>query len=453
MNQKFPITHHTFKWLENLLSERFGHSWKIKRTVEGLSLHLPNAGGKILFDKLYEGFEWADSDKPCTFWQSERDGLNSIIKLPLPCFGISNLPSPLIEWQGRDQIIHYDILGLIYWMLARVEEIECKSFDLHERIPSESSLAFKHRCLDRPFVDEWLDMLGQIIKRQWIGIELKKNQFRLCLSHDVDEPSLYAFKSWSWIARVMVAHLVKRKDLKAFFQAPFVKLITQKELVHDDPYNTFDWLMEVSESNNIKSVFYFISGKNDTIYDADYEIEHPVIRKLIRQIYERGHEIGLHPSYNSYKNNKILKDEAEKLKRVCAEEGVIQDKWGARMHYLQWKQPDTLFSLMEAGIDYDATLGYADSPGFRCGTCYEYPAFDAQNQIELPFRIQPLIVMESSIIGDSYVALGVNEDALNYMQLFKDRCQAVSGQFRLLWHNSSLFSEETRLMYKMVVQL
>jgi len=30
----------------------------------------------------------------------------------------------------------------------------------------------------------------------------------------------------------------------------------------------------------------------------------------------------------------------------------------------------------DAGMDYDSTLSYADRPGFRCGTCSEYPAFD-----------------------------------------------------------------------------
>jgi hypothetical protein len=37
----------------------------------------------------------------------------------------------------------------------------------------------------------------------------------------------------------------------------------------------------------------------------------------------------------------------------------------------------------EAGIDYGSTLSYADHAGFRCGVCYEYPAFDIKKRKQL----------------------------------------------------------------------
>lgn len=53
------------------------------------------------------------------------------------------------------------------------------------------------------------------------------------------------------------------------------------------------------------------------------------------------------------------------------------------MHYLRWGHPTTLQAWNDAGMDYDSTLGYADSPGFRCGTCFEYPAFNPITQQQL----------------------------------------------------------------------
>jgi hypothetical protein len=53
---------------------------------------------------------------------------------------------------------------------GRVEEIGRTDLDNHERFPATSSHAFKHGYLDRPVVDEWLHLLGQVIQRQWPGV-------------------------------------------------------------------------------------------------------------------------------------------------------------------------------------------------------------------------------------------------------------------------------------------
>ncbi|WP_234909911.1 polysaccharide deacetylase family protein, partial [Vibrio anguillarum] len=117
----------------------------------------------------------------------------------------------------------------------------------------------------------------------------------------------------------------------------------------------------------------------------------------MRRIHERGHEIGLHPSYGTFQQPELIKQEAERLKRICAEESIDQHVWGGRMHYLRWEQSTTMRAWAGAGMTYDSTLGYADRPGFRCGTCFEYPAFDPVAQEQLNLRIRPLVVMECTV--------------------------------------------------------
>ncbi len=443
----FPITDAALRWLEVILAERFGHTWHLSRDDGALRLQLAGAEGSILFDTQCEGFTQANSEQLCTHWNAEREGWMSVLGGPLPAPGVAELPSPLIEQRGDEHVIRYDTLGLTYWMLARVEEIGRTDLDNHERFPAISSHAYKHSYLDRPVVDEWLHVLGQVIQRQWPAVALKWHEFSIKVSHDVDQPSLYAFKSWPTIARMMAGHIIKRRDLKAFFTAPYVKLATRNELLAADPYNTFDWLMDVSEENNLKSAFYFICGRTNPARDADYQPEHPVIRRLMRRIHERGHEIGLHPSYNTFQSPALLKKEGDRLKRICAEEGVHQTQWGGRMHYLRWEQPKTLRVWAEAGMNYDSTLGYADRPGFRCGTCHEYPAFDPVMQQPLTLRIRPLIVMECSVIDEAYAGMGVTNAAVKLMSILKERCAAVDGIFALLWHNSYLQAHDLGAMY------
>jgi peptidoglycan/xylan/chitin deacetylase (PgdA/CDA1 family) len=301
--------------------------------------------------------------------------------------------------------------------------------------------------LERPIVDEWLNILGQVIQKIWPEAELKKQKFSMKVSHDVDQPSLYGFKPWKTIIRMMAGHLLKRHDIKAFFQAPYIKITTNKKLHKKDPYNTFDRIMDISEKHNLISAFYFICGRTSE-YDSDYKIEDPIIQELLQRIHSRGHEIGLHPSYGTFQTPELIKKEAERLRDACKMAGTEQKSYGGRMHYLRWEHPTTLQACEDAGMSYDTTLSYADRPGFRCGTCFEYPAFNPITQELLNIRIRPLIIMECTIIADRYMNLGYGEQSLNKFLELKDKCRQVNGCFTLLWHNSHFTNREDFEIYE-----
>lgn len=441
-------------WLSLLLEERFGHAFMLEQGSSGLKLSLVNvAQDYILFPKLEKAFHLSRTDFSCSEWDAAKAGWISVLEQPLPAPGVSWLPEPLIEHQQDHAVIHYDILGLTYWMLNRIEEIGCTDLDIHERFPAVNSHACKHGYLERPIVDEWLHILGQVMQRQWPKMLLKKHQFSMKVSHDVDSPSIYTFKPWKTVLRMMAGHLLKRRDLKAFFAAPYIKLTSGKRLSKHDPHNTFEWLMDVSEQHGLQSAFYFICGRTYPDYDADYDLEQPIIRQLMRRIHERGHEVGLHPSYLTYQKTELIKQEADRLKRIANEEGIEQTQWGGRMHYLRWEHPITLQAWNDAGMSYDTTLSYADRPGFRCGTCFEYQAFNPVTQKILDIRIRPLIAMECTVIDSVYLGLGITDNAQNKFLELKDKCRKLGGCFTLLWHNSYFDEQKTfKQMYKRCIE-
>jgi peptidoglycan/xylan/chitin deacetylase (PgdA/CDA1 family) len=205
-----------------------------------------------------------------------------------------------------------------------------------------------------------------------------------------------------------------------------------------DPCNTFDLIMDISEQNNIKSAFYFITDRTSA-YDGDYSINHPLIRKLLRRIADRGHEIGLHPSYNTYQNPKQTKKEFELLQQACEQEGIYQQRWGGRQHCLRWENPATFQNWDAAGLDYDSTLYFAETLGFRCGTCYEYSVFDIVNRRQLNLKERPLTIMEVTVFEDHYMGLRRVDSVsrLNVMNQYKDLCKKFHGDFVILWHNNS----------------
>lgn len=439
-------------WLQTILQERFGHTFDLQPQPDAqhIALHLPGDARYITLALYGATFTRADSDLPCTQWSAAAEGWATALPGALPAPGAAELPAPLITPTGNGWHIGYDILGLAYWMLTRQEEVGRTDLDNHGRFPAVHSHAYKHSYLERPIVDEWLHVLGQVITRTWPGIVLTQHQFSMKVSHDVDAPSRYGFASAKGLLRAMAGDVLKRGNIQNALRAPWIWLNTRDALHPADPFNTFEWIMDLSDQHGLTSAFYFICGRTSNM-DADYEPEHPAIRALMRRIHDRGHEIGLHPSYGTYQKPELIAQEAQRLRAILVEENIQQNMLGGRMHLLRWEQPTTLRAWAAAGMDYDSTLSYADRPGFRCGTCFEYPAFDPVVGQALKLRVRPLVVMECSVMAPRYLGLGLGNEAKEKINSLKNSCMRVGGCFTLLWHNSELKTKEEQEFYMRIL--
>jgi len=448
----FPITDTALRWLEIILTKRFDHKWHLSRVDAGLCLHLVGAEGSIFYDTLCEGFTQPHSDQPCTYWDAEFEGWLSVLGESLPAPGVPELLSPLIEQLGSGQVIHYDILGLVYWMLARVEEIGRTDLDEHERFPAYSSHALKHGYLDRPVVDEWLHLLGQVIQRQWPGIVLKKQQARTFVTCDVDTPFDYVGKLTKLPRRVF-GDLFKRKSIKSAFLTIAGNFLSHFENFRlDGYYQGLLFILEENEKLGQRVNFYFIPEKTHNDFDQPVSLYDTRLRNLLKMIHLRGHHIGIHPGYSTSSSPNLFAKSVSTLRKVLNELGIDLEDFECRQHYLKFQIPSTPRLWKNNGITSDTSIGYADHPGFRCGTCFEYPLFDAVEQQQFGVREKPLILMECSVISDRYLGLGYTESALEMMKYYKDTCHTVGGIFTLLWHNSHLTTEMDRRFYRELIK-
>lgn len=443
---------HAIKWMEGLLAARFGCTLLLGFDISSGNVRLSISGSKkhILFKVRSDCFPLGRSNIPCAYWNGDnRFHMTNSVAMPL--IGIGELTDPLITVSSDGAFFFYDILGLVYWCLTRSEEVLRQDTDRFNRFPASSSHAFFHNYLDRPVVDEWLQVLQLVMEHLWPSLPLKQNEYSMQISHDVDAPARYCFSTPKQFLKSVAGELLIRKNIRAALKAPKLYFGKHQRIHPEDPLNTFDWIMDRSEEHGLKSAFYFICGRTSSEHDAKYDIDHPAIRQLIRRIHNRGHEVGLHPSFNSYLDPATIAQEANILKRVCADEGVFQEKWGGRMHYLRWRQPDTMRAWDAAGMSYDASLGYADHPGFRCGTCFEYQAFDPVAQNPLNLRIRPLVAMDVSVIAREYLGLGNSGAALGKFAQLSDACKKVGGTFSLLWHNCQLGTPASKILYQNIL--
>jgi hypothetical protein len=326
-----------------------------------------------------------------------------------------------------------DIFSACFFMLTRWEEYVNKTRDNHNRFPAYESLAYKQCFLDKPIVNEIIEDLKKQLLDLDNSLNLKEKKFELILTHDVDEVKFWQNKKQ--LFRMILGDIVKRKNIKLAFTR-IAEYFLVKENKINDPYDTFDWLMDKSEAMGVKSRFYFMSG-GVTSYDNRYDIT--TQKSLIEKIKNRGHIIGIHPSYNAYNDINQLKKEKDLLEKVC-ECKIVE----GREHYLRFEVPTTWQIWEDNGLEVDSTCGYAESEGFRCGTGDEFRVFNILTREKLNLKERPLVFMDDN--HHSYNDISFEESFKRVAKLI-EYAKVYNMKITLLFHNS-IFTDDKNINFK-----
>jgi hypothetical protein len=332
---------------------------------------------------------------------------------------------------GLPELYDGDLLGGAFFMLTRYEELAVADRDPYGRFPAAASVAAREGFLGRPVVDEYVERLWQALHRTWPRLERRPRAFEVVLTHDIDDPLARLQHTPRDVVRQLGGDLVRRRD-------PRLAARRMRSLFGDpgfDPNNTFDFLMEVSERHGLRSAFYFLAHRDERPRAGAYLFEDPWVRSLIRRIAQRGHEVGVHPSFSTYLDAERTREELERLQRVAEAEGVRQDEWGGRQHYLRWANPDTWRNWEAAGLGYDSTLAYSEAVGFRTGTCHPYRVFDLRERRPLNLREEPFQVMDVTLLSSMGLSLDAAREAVLEVAA---QCRRQRGRLGILWHNNTL---------------
>ena len=324
-----------------------------------------------------------------------------------------------------------DVFGSAFFMLTRYEELVVADRDQHDRFPAGASIAARAGFLDTPVVDAYVDLLWEALQRTWPRLRRSPRAYEVVLTHDVDDPLATLDHGGRDIMRQLGGDLLRRGD-------PRLAMRRARSLRGDhslDPNNTFDLLMDVSERHGLRSAFYFLAHRDRGPRYDTYLFEHPWVRSLIRKVSLRGHEIGLHPSFCTYRDAGRTREEFERLLRVAEAEGVRQDEWGGRQHFLRWANPHTWRNWEAAGLSYDCTLGYSEVVGFRTGTCHPYRTYDLRERRTLRLVERPFQVMDVALLASASTSL---ESAYAVVMDIAAQCRRYGGCLGILWHNNTL---------------
>lgn len=324
-----------------------------------------------------------------------------------------------------------DIFASAFFMLTRWEEYVISNKDKFGRCNEDDMFVVKHGIYNRPIVDEYVELLKVLLTRIGVELSTSKKQFSVGLTHDVDY--LFRYANFKNFIQNLAGDILNRHSLPTLFRTLYNYMLFKfgKRL---DPFDTFDEIMDLSESLGVKSAFYFKAAVNGE-YDYTYNIFDKRVVGIMNNIVSRGHEVGIHPSKNTFHNSDQFRLEVERLRSIGLEIN------GGRQHFLLYDLPYTLRNWNDNGLDYDAGLGFAFRAGFRCGTSHQFNFFDCIERKTLSLKVRPLICMEGALFDyNQEQPLNVIEQEIiklvNLVYLHK-------GCFVFLWHNDRFYRPES----------
>lgn len=315
-----------------------------------------------------------------------------------------------------------DLFSSTFFMLSRWEEYVIRERDEHDRFPGARALSVRNNFHNRPVVDEYTEILWLLLCKAGYKGERKRRQFRIIPTHDIDQLIYWDKEKKNQVLKNIAGDLFKRKNLKIAFRRglSYCKALTGNS---KDPCLRFEYFMELAERSGTKANFYFIAGKQNP-YDPEKYICTDIFRNEASLIKKRGHIIGIHPSYESFNNLPMLRNEINELREASQAEIL-----SGRQHYLRFEVPLTWRLWDECNLETDSSMYYSGYPGFRCGTCHQFPVFDIIGRKTLRLREMPLIVMDTCLYK-------LQPDiAANTIRQLKAEVKKYDGNFVFVWHN------------------
>lgn len=361
-----------------------------------------------------------------------------ITALPsLPIAQIDNTPilygDSKIDRQNGKLFIHADIIASSFFLLSRYEELlKPESRDQYGRILAKDSIIFKQGFFNRPLVDEYGFLLRGWLREIGVALPDDKPGFsKIFLTHDLDEP--FRFARLFSVGKQYIKNLLRYH----YSDHPLKKYLNTKY----DEYNTFHRIIGID--NNFRGLFhkapveviYFLITVG-TLFNLEYyNVSSRKIKQLIELLKSSGAKFGLHISNEAGKKPGLIRHEANRFKDLIKHEGLA-----SRHHYLQWREPEDVSLMEDAGITDDFTLAYADCVGFRVGTCRPYLFINPKTKELTNVIIHPLTIMECTLDHKEYMGLDY-ESALKTCKELICQVYKHNGELILLWHNTEFLGK------------
>ena len=378
----------------------------------------------------------------------ENELCNVVMESELPIlFGENTL-----EITDKNAYFGFDLFGTIFFMLSRYEEYFEYEGDEYNRFTSKDSFAKRMGVLSRPLVNELIEILWFSLSKIDNTLNRKKREFIKTISADIDNPYLPSNVSIKRLIRRLVGDLIVRKQPLDVFNTLISYIFFKLGFIFPDRYmRCLKWMMSENEKvGNIMS-FFIIPDNSGSEKNGVYMLDDKHIINLLKEISNRGHKIGVHPSFHTYDDKDRITSEINKLRSFLKSNDIVCNyPLESRQHYLRWNVHTTNKYLFDAGVKIDNSLGFNDHVGFRSGCCTSHNWYDSKERKQSSLIVKPLIVMDCSAVTS--MGLGSTQLCLEEIIQIRDVCQYYKGEFSMLWHNSFFDEKFNKIIYREIIR-
>jgi hypothetical protein len=315
-------------------------------------------------------------------------------------------------------VLSKDIFGIIFWFLSRYEEYQFEGpFDSYDRFPSSEARLNKLGLMDFPVVDFMVNSFSKILISK--GLDVSSNKSDIEISFDIDNAT--AFREKGFYRNLLGLGL----DSLTLELNRMRKRLTVLMGLEKDPFDNFDRIKFFAEAISYKpQVFFWIGdyGKNDkglTWKNSWFQNQIKEISKVCC--------LGIHPSFNSFKNRKQLSTEIGRLESVSSET-ILNN----RFHFLRFQLPESYQLLEEKNIKEDFSMGFSDIFGYRAGTGHPFYWYDLKREMATNLKVHPFVMMDSL----AHFKLKLNgPQFLESVKKAHLQASQVGGKLHIIFHN------------------
>lgn len=318
----------------------------------------------------------------------------------------------------------FDAFAAIFYMVSRYEEYLPYKRDKYGRFDPQQSIAYCENFLEKPIVHYWARMVFEKIEQHFPNFKPDEPRFSFQPTIDIDAAYSYLGKGLIRTTGAYIRSLLNNDwhEIKERTQV----LLRQRQ----DPFDTYDYILDLQERYKIRhKIFILFAEYNKN--DKNLPTSNPRFRRIVQRLSDYC-DIGIHPSFTSNEDPRLLKQEIENLSKL-----LNRDITFSRQHFLKLSFPDTYRNLIDLDILDDYTMGFAKHIGFRAGICIPYNFFDVDFDTETKLKIHPFMMMDVTM--KAYMKIPDDQIFERFKPLI-DEVKNVRGTLTTLMHNQTFSS-------------
>jgi hypothetical protein len=401
----------------DFVSERLVYTWQFICRFRGIEFEFCNDPKRFMQAENTAKLVYSDYPFELTFPQIVPAKLlfeDGIVKQDLAMASYEN-----IECLSIGDTI--DPVASVFYVISRYEEYLDFPADEHDRFCAEHSLLKQFGWLQKPMADIWAEQVLLKVQNTYSEFSFTYPESKLTLSFDID--NTFAFKHKNWVQLL-------GGRVKDFIQGNSRNQDLRREVLAGqtaDPNDTYDLISQyITDQNEVKIFWHLGDFKK---FDRNISWTNAVHQRLIQKMGNRT-AVGMHPSYASYLNEAVVRQERGRLEHILKKPVL-----NSRQHFLKVRFPATFELLNNIGIKHDYSMGFADDIGFRMGTAQALPFFNLLTDEVTNLMLHPFVYMDGTL--NQYLKLSP-EQAKEKVALLMREVKQHGGNFICIWHNDTI---------------